>query len=83
MSIYATNFVVDEMGNPLLIKHLNKKRVDRYSFTAPGGWNKTGKKARINKIYTMASLRVKGKRYHYGRGWNKELYKKFEWKNEI
>ncbi len=51
MSIYARNFTVDEeTGEVRLIKHLNKIRVDSYSVRAqPCGWNKTGKKARINK----------------------------------
>ena len=48
MSIYAQNFVIDiETGEAKLIKHLNKKRIDRcYAGTPPGKWNKTGKKKR-------------------------------------
>jgi hypothetical protein len=53
MSIYATNFIIDEeTGEARLIKHLNKIRVDTYSVREqPGGWNKSGKKARINKYW--------------------------------
>jgi hypothetical protein len=51
MSIYATNFIMDqETGLPKLVKHLNQKRVDRYSWDFPGGWNKSGNKARHNKV---------------------------------
>jgi hypothetical protein len=50
MSIYATNFIIDEEGKPVLIKHLNKIRVDRSSLFRVRGWNKTGVKARRKKI---------------------------------
>jgi hypothetical protein len=49
MSIYATNYIVDELtGVKKLIKHLNKCRIDRGTWNrTPGGWNKSGNKARI------------------------------------
>lgn len=52
MSIYATNFVVDEEnGEVKLIKHLNKIRVDRgtTSKRRSGKWNKSGIIAREQK----------------------------------
>lgn len=51
MSIYATNFVIDEeTGFPKLIKHLNQHRIDRGGWNStPGGWNKSGKKGRMEK----------------------------------
>lgn len=49
MSIFATNYIVDDEGNPILMKHLNKARIDRSAGQRPGGWNKSGKKARIQK----------------------------------
>lgn len=51
MSIYAKNLIIDEVtGEVKLVKHLNQIRVDRWSaFGRVGGWNKTGKKARIKK----------------------------------
>jgi hypothetical protein len=52
MSIYATNFIVDEeTGEVKLIKHLNKIRVDRGTSKKGGSgkWNKSGIKARENK----------------------------------
>ena len=49
MSIYADNYVVDELtGEVKLIKHLNKMRIDR-GWKSAGGWNKSGKKARDRK----------------------------------
>lgn len=52
MSIYATNYIVDDEGDPILVKHLNKKRIDRCTMSnLPGGWNKSGRKARINKQF--------------------------------
>jgi hypothetical protein len=57
MSIYATNYVIDEeTGEAKLIKHLNQKRIDRFSFFTPGKWNKTGKKSRINKGKGIGSM---------------------------
>jgi len=51
MSIYATNYTVDETtGEVSLIKHLNKVRVDR-GRSSSKGWNKSGKKARHKKMY--------------------------------
>ena len=51
MSIYANNYTVDEVtGEVGLIKHLNQFRIDRGGCNySPGGWNKSGKKARIRK----------------------------------
>jgi len=49
MSIYATNYIVDDEGDPILVKHLNKVRIDRLAGQRPGGWNKSGSKARIEK----------------------------------
>ena len=51
MSIYADNWIIDEItGEKKLVKHLNKKRVDRGRWNkTSGAWNKNGKKARINK----------------------------------
>ncbi len=48
MSIYATNFIIDEeTGEAKLVKHLNQRRIDRcYAGTPPGKWNKTGRKKR-------------------------------------
>lgn len=52
MSIYATVYAFDKhSGRYKLIKHLNQTRMDHYSWTAPGGWNKSGKKSRIMKNY--------------------------------
>jgi hypothetical protein len=47
MSIYATNYIVDELtGDKKLIKHLNKCRVHRFTCSIPpGGWNKSGKRS--------------------------------------
>lgn len=47
MSIYATNYIIDEQtGEPKLIKHLNKLRIDRRTLrNSTGGWNKNGKRA--------------------------------------
>jgi len=51
MSRYANNYIIDELtGEPKLVKHLNKIRVDRGGWNkTSGGWNKTGKKARMKK----------------------------------
>jgi hypothetical protein len=53
MSIYATRFIVDEeTGEVKTIKHLNKVRVDRGKWNrTPGGWGKSGSKARLKKVY--------------------------------
>ena len=57
MSMFATNFTVDEnTGEVKLIKHLNKIRIDRnYSWGVSGGWNKNGKKARRKKQHMKGS----------------------------
>jgi hypothetical protein len=59
MSIYATNFLVDEeTGEVKLVKHLNKIKVDRTTLSdPPGGWNKSGRKSRINKMWELEKLR--------------------------
>lgn len=50
MSIYATNYIIDENGKPVLLKRLNKERVDRKTLRRPPGkWNKSGNRARISK----------------------------------
>ncbi len=60
MSIYARNFIIDEEeGKSKLIKHLNQIRVDRGTWNStPGGWNKSGKKARIMKRYNSLPTRT-------------------------
>lgn len=57
MSIYATNWIIDELtGEAKLVKHLNKVRIDRnYTWGASGGWNKNGKKARKKKSHMKGS----------------------------
>ena len=48
MSIFATNWIVDEeTGEVKLVKHLNKLRMDHYTPYRVRGWNKSGAKARI------------------------------------
>lgn len=49
MSIFANNYIVDEETlEAKLPKHLNKIRIDRGAYNrTPGGWNKSGNKARI------------------------------------
>jgi hypothetical protein len=53
MSIYAKNFILDELtSEPKIVKHLNKKRIDRGGWNQNSNgksWNKSGKRARINK----------------------------------
>ena len=53
MSIYATNYTIDELtGETILIKHLNKKRIDRGGWNLQSrakAWNKSGKKNRMKK----------------------------------
>lgn len=71
MSIYATNYVIDELtGEPKLIKRLNKQRIDRnYTWGASGGWNKNGKKARKKKNHE------KGEKKKEYKSFNEELLK--------
>lgn len=59
MSIYATNFLVDEeTGEVKLVKHLNKIKVNRSTLaSSPGGWNKSGRKSRANKVWQLRKLR--------------------------
>jgi hypothetical protein len=50
MSIFATNWIVDEeTGEAKIVKHLNKIRIDRYTPHRVGGWNKSGKRIRVQK----------------------------------
>lgn len=59
MSIFAKNFTVNDEGEIVLLKHLNQDRVDRSTASpAPGGWNKSGKKARINKRWKYKKERL-------------------------
>ena len=64
MSIYATNFIIDEeTGEAKLVKHLNKARIDRcYAGTPPGKWNKTGRKKRT-KLTSKRKLFGRGKKF--------------------
>jgi hypothetical protein len=57
MSIYASNYIVDELtGEAKLVKHLNKLRIDRnFTWGATGGWNKNGSKARKKKAHMKGS----------------------------
>lgn len=64
MSIYADVYIIDlESGKAKLVKHLNKTKIDRGGHNvAPGGWNKTGKKAQLKKFkgyYLSRSRRKK------------------------
>lgn len=63
MSIFATNFTTDEnTGEVRLIKHLNKCRVDRGTWNStPGGWNKSGKKARLRKSSNILNKKFRVK----------------------
>ena len=54
MSIYAKNFIVnEETGESKIVKHLNKKRVDRNRWKKSVRWNKSGKKARLKKRWKV------------------------------
>lgn len=59
MSIYATNFIIDEeTGEAKLVKHLNKARIDRSTWMRESkGWNKSGKKARLNKLHNLLLIK--------------------------
>jgi hypothetical protein len=61
MSIYASNYIVDELtGEAKLVKHLNKSRIDRGAYNStPGGWNKSGKKARQRKRSNIFNKRIR------------------------
>jgi hypothetical protein len=49
MSIYADNYIVDEVtGEVKLVKHLNKFRMDR-GRKSSSKWNKSGKDTRRRK----------------------------------
>ena len=90
MSIYAKNFIVDETtGDAKLVKHLNKKRVDRNKGSDNShakGWNKSGKKARLKIAHSrvVGALRTKSKRFGL-RGWKnvETLQQKFDMKKEF
>ena len=64
MSKYATNVTVDEnTGEKKLIKRLNKKRIDRSTLSKPpGGWNKSGSKARENKKWNKKTKEERRKK---------------------
>ena len=64
MSIYASNYIVDELtGETKLVKHLNKSRIDRGGWNStPGGWNKSGKKARQRSNIFNKRIRVYSKK---------------------
>jgi len=51
MSIYATNYIVDEnSGEPTLLKHLNKHRVHRFTCKSRvGKWNKSGHACHVKR----------------------------------
>lgn len=60
MSIYATNFIIDEeTGEAKLVKHLNQRRIDRSTWikNESKGWNKSGKKARSNKLHNLLTIK--------------------------
>lgn len=61
MSVYADNWIVDELtGEAKLLKHLNKVRIDRGGWNStPGGWNKSGKKARLRKSSNSLNKRIR------------------------
>ena len=60
MSIYATNYIVDELtGEAKLVKRLNKTRIDRFTIGRVGGWNKSGKKVRVKKRWKSPKNRKK------------------------
>jgi hypothetical protein len=73
MSNYANNFIMnEETGLPKLIKHLNQDRIDRGGWNStPGGWNKSGKRGRMNKerkselISSRRSWKLKCKKLIY------------------
>ena len=48
------NYAIDlSTGKSTLIKRLNKFRIDRGGWNStPGGWNKSGKKARMNTNFS-------------------------------
>lgn len=51
MSIYATNYIIDEnTGESTLVKHLNKFRVHRYTAKSRvGKWNKNGHACHVKR----------------------------------
>lgn len=63
MSIFATNFTIDEnTGEVKLIKRLNKIRIDRGGWNStPGGWNKSGRKARLRKTSNILNKKSRVK----------------------
>lgn len=54
MSIYATNYIIDEeTGEPKLVKHLNQTRIDRGTTKRPPGkWNKNGANQKERKRWS-------------------------------
>lgn len=66
MSIYAKNYVVNELtGEAKLVKHLNKIKVNRHSIIKSGKWNKTGKKARVLKGFRKHIKKTRKKINNY------------------
>lgn len=64
MSYFADKYIIDkETGDVKLLKHLNKCRIHRGYNTTPGGWNKSGSKARLTsnrnkcEFYNTKSVR--------------------------
>ncbi len=60
MSIYATKYIIDEdTGESVLVKHLNKIRVDRITLRPRvGGWNKSGRASRVNKRFKKGNPKI-------------------------
>ena len=91
MSIYATNFITDEeTGEKKLVKHLNKIRIDRGGwnrYSHAKGWNKSGKKARMEKCsFRIGALKSRSPKFKgFKRLWNglSELQTKFDSKEYL
>lgn len=61
MSIYATNYIVEEeTGEQILLKHLNKERVDRKTARGSGSnkkrWNKGKKKKEYQELKRVQDI---------------------------
>ena len=73
MSIYANNYIIDEItGEKKLVKHLNKSRVDR-GYKSSHGWNKSGKKARDENRMGDNNNRRKDRHYAINKSLNEDL----------
>ena len=56
--------VIDkETGEPRILKHINKLKIDKGALLAPkvGGWNKSGAKGRKCSIHKQNRLAIKSK----------------------